>query len=248
MENIIWIIWIAFAIGIGLATMKVPFLSRFTLSSRIKLANERMKERTNSFQLFKHGKQIQCSKEGPLVIGELVTSYNLNQHNMVETINYTVENLKGASCCRKLLMELLPVLNQSQSEEKVAQAIKTFEEKIGTNWAKNLGQVIYCGHVMGLDVEEALLDLLSGIKRSKALEEYSQRKNNEARLMVKWLTPLSYLATMAIAISFFDISFDHFLANQLTTPVGFGWLIIVVILYLVTIMLYESLTKRKLDL
>lgn len=188
------------------------------------------------------------SEEAEIVMAELINSYKLNQHNFIEAINQAIPNMLDAPASQRLFLELAEVLNQSQGEERVKEAIRAFEDAIGNSWGQNLGEIIYCSHVMGLDVENAMLDLYQRVKQGKKIEEYSKRKNNEARLMIKWLTPLSYIITTLIACKFFDISFKDFMSNQFHTSVGITWFTIMIIFYTISLAIYYLLTNRRMDI
>ncbi|MCQ2551196.1 MAG: hypothetical protein MJ146_03280 [Clostridia bacterium] len=219
--------------GIGV----IFFKPRFTFKKRIgKIEKVKPKKRLRLRSTY--------NLEAQGVITELINSYKLYNHNMDEAINHAVSNMGDSPGCQKLFLNLSASLNQGKGEE----GIKTLEEKIGASWGQNLGEIIYSGHIMGLDVEKALLDLLDRVKRGKVMEEYSKRKNNEARIMIKWFTPLAYVATTLIAVKFFGISLSDFLHNQFQTAAGILWLFIMGIFYAMSLVTYYLLAKRGIDI
>lgn len=243
MSNLWWIPCIGIVLGIFILTFDFSSPFKLSLASRMRMGKPK-----RSIGMFKRSGQVKISKEGPVAVGEILSCYKMNQHNMGQAIASAIQSLDQAPKTKALLSELLPILEQYQSPTTIMNKIVELEETIGTGWAKNLGEIIYCSHVMGLDVETALIDLQENLKRGKTLEEYSQRKNNEARLMVMWMVPLSYMFTGIIAIRFFDMPLSKFLYNQFQTSLGIGWFFIIGILYIVTIGTYQILGKRKLDI
>ena len=237
----ICLIFLGVPIGIWLIFFEPGKIGKFSFGGRLN------KEATKSRAIFKGGSQV-YEAEAITVINELMNSYKLNQHNLTEAINHAIGNLDDAPKTQRLLISLATALNQSQGQGKVEEEIKAFEKSIGSSWGENLGEIIYCGHVMGLDVERALSDLLDRVKKGKVLQEYNKRNNNEARLMIKWLTPISYVATVLIATQFFNLSVGDFMANQFGTSLGLWWMGIILVLYAFSIGVYYAFAKRGTDI
>lgn len=192
--------------------------------------------------------RVKSSKEGKLLLVELLDNYKIHYYNMQHAIEITAATLDEAPNCRKLLFNLSKGLNRVRSNEEIKEVLKDFKYAIGTSWAGVLSDNIYFALSSGIRVEVAMEDLIRTITMAEEIEEKSKRENNEVGLILKYLVPLCYVFTVLGGIKFFDLSLRDFVRYQFQTSTGLWWLSVVIILYLSSIIANFFLTQNKLDL
>ena len=172
--------------------------------------------------------QVESSREGEILVTELLENYKIHYFNMQRAIEQCADGLEEAPNCRRLLDE--------------------FRFSINTSWANILAVNMYFALSGGLQVTYALTDLSSAVAMARRVDEYVKRENNEAKLMLKYLAPICYVLTIAGGIAFFGLTWKKFLYYQFQTSVGLTWFVISLLLYVSGIIVYFYISRGKLDL
>lgn len=193
-------------------------------------------------------KRVGSSREGDVMLRELVSNYKINNCNMKEAIEATAAALEDAPHSRKLLYDMARGFNRAYTEEEIKQVLFLFRYSLDTAWGNALASSIYFSHVQGMKVDRALEDLLASLTRSRRVVEFASRENNEAVLMLRYLAPASYLLSVLCACRFFGFTFEKFLRYQFGTPLGLQWFTIAACLYAAGVMINSWLSREKMDI
>lgn len=194
------------------------------------------------------GIRVRSSKEGKILLGELLDNYKINYYNMQQAVEITALTIEDAPSCRKLLFNLSKGINRTSRIEDIKVMLDDFKYAIGTSWANILTDNMYFALTSGIRVEAAMEDLVSAISKAEEVEERSKRENNDSELILKYLAPCCYILTVAAAIKFFGLTWNEFLHYQFATTAGMGWFMIIVITYISSLLMKLLLTQRKLDI
>lgn len=65
-----------------------------------------------------------------------------------------------------------------------------------TSWAGVLADNMYLALTSGIRVTEAMEDLVNTVSKAREVDELTNRENNEAGLILKYLAPLCYIMTV----------------------------------------------------
>ncbi len=192
--------------------------------------------------------RISSSKEGGILLTELLDNYKMNYFNMQHAIEVTAVTIKGAPNCKRLLLSLSKGINRANNNEEVKKILEDFKFAIGTSWASILVDNMNFALSSGIKVTEAMEDLIKTVEKAKAVEEYAKRENNESKLILKYLAPGCYLLTVIGGIKYFGITTTQFIQYQFETAAGFGWFMISLLTYTLSLVIKFFLTRDKLDL
>lgn len=198
-------------------------------------------------RLILQGIRVRSSKEGEILLGELSDNYKIYYYNMQKAIEITANNIENAPNIKRLLFNLSRGLNRVGTNEEIRHLIDEFELSIDTFWSKILGNNIYFSLTQGIRVDLALDELQKTITRARKLEEYQKRQNNESKLILRYLVPISYLLTVLSALFFFNLSLDEFINYQFRTEAGLTWLTISLLSYSISILSEKFIARSKLD-
>ena len=191
--------------------------------------------------------RVESSREGEILITELLNNYKICFLNMQQAIEETARTIEDAPNSRRLLFNLSKGLNRAGGSSRISQLLEEFRLSINTSWGNIMTSNMYFALASGLEVTEALTDLAETIKRARKVDEYARRENNEAGLILKYLAPVSYFFTVAGGIGFFGLSPEKFLYYQFKTEVGLTWFTVSAVIYAAGILANGYLTKTKLD-
>ncbi|MDD6880928.1 MAG: hypothetical protein PUE18_05070 [Firmicutes bacterium] len=194
------------------------------------------------------GIRVRSSKEGKILLGELLDNYKINYYNMQQAVEITALTIEDAPVCKKLLFNLSKGINRTTRIEDIRVMLDDFKYAIGTSWANILTDNMYFALTSGIRVEVAMEDLVSTISKAEEVEERAKRENNDSELILKYLAPCCYFLTVAAAIKIFGLTWNEFLNYQFATTAGVGWFMIIVITYICSLLMKFFLTQRKLDI
>ena len=192
--------------------------------------------------------RVESSREGEILLTELLNNYKINYKNMQHAIENTAKSIEDAPNSRKLLCNLSKGLNTAGSNKRIYELLNEFRLSIKTSWANILVDNMYFALVSGMEVTEALTDLTETIKQARKVDEYARRENTEAGLILKYLAPVSYFMTVAGGIWYFGLTPEKFLLYQFRTEAGLTWFTISSVIYGTGLLANGYLTKTKLDI
>ncbi len=192
--------------------------------------------------------RVESSREGEILITELLENYKINYFNMQRAIEVSAASMEEAPNCRRLLFNLSKGINSAGSNDELKQILDEFRLSINTSWAGILAVNLYFALSSGIEVTHALADLARSVEMARKINEYVKRENNEAKLMLKYLAPICYLLTAAGGIFFFNLSWRKFLLYQFQTAAGLTWFVVSLILYISGVIVFTYISRGKLDL
>lgn len=192
--------------------------------------------------------RVEVSREGDVMITELMDNYKMNYFNMQQAIEVTALTIKEAPHARRLLFNLSKGLNTASTAGEIKELLNNFSFSIGTSWSSVFADNMYFALVSGIRVEEAMEDLIKTIEKARKIEEFAKRENNEGRLMLKYLAPCCYFLTVIAGIKYFGLSPQEFVNYQFKTEMGVTWFTIVILTYCTGIITRTLLSKGRLDI
>ena len=192
--------------------------------------------------------RIKSSKEGEILLTELLDNYKINYFNMQQAIEITAATIEEAPNCKRLLFDLSKGINRAGGSKELKELIDDFRFAVDTSWAGVLADNIYFALTSGIRVSEALGDLLKTVSKAKEVEEMAGRENNESGLILKYLVPACYIMTVFGGIKYFGLSSSEFVKYQFGTEAGLAWFITAAVTYGLALFAKKFLSVRKLDL
>lgn len=192
--------------------------------------------------------RVKGSREGDVLVTELLNNYKINYYNMKEAIEVTATTIENAPNCKRLLLDVAKGFNKAATKEDFKGILDVFRYSLDTSWGNVLATNIYFAQVLGIKVTNSLSDLVESISESRRVGEFSKRENNEAQLMLKYLAPICFLLTILGACKFFGFTFQKYCTYQFGTPTGLSWFIGIILFYIVGVVVNEFLSKKKMDL
>ena len=193
-------------------------------------------------------RRVKASREGDVMVRELLCNYKIHGSNMKEAIEVTARTLENAPHAKRLLYDLANGFNRAYTRSAIERELKQFQYSLGTAWGAALARIIGFSVTYGWKVTDALEDLSRSLTKSRQIVEHSKRENHEAQLMLRYLVPASYGLSVVCACRFFGFTLKRFLRYQFATPAGLRWFLIVAVLYTLGVLLGELLGKEKMDL
>lgn len=194
-----------------------------------------------------HFIRVNSSKEGDIVLSEILNNYKICYYNMKDALETTARELENAPNCRKIIFDLVKGLNKVGSKDDIRELLNVFRYSLGTSWGNVLASNIYFAEVLGIKVTASLSDLLEVVSRSRDILEHTKRENNESNLIFKYMVPLCFLLTILAACKFFGFTLRRYLEYQFMTQEGIIWVLIILSLYSMGIVINIFLTKKKMD-
>lgn len=193
-------------------------------------------------------RRAENSKEGDILIRELLSSYKICGKNMKEAVEFTAGGLDGAPRSKALLLEMARGFNQEYTPEGIRSVLEDFRYSLDTAWSLALTTSIYYGHVQGADVSESLEDLQTSLVRSRKVAEDAKRENSEPQMLLKFLAPAVWVLAAVSARVFFDFPLLKFIRYQFGTAIGLRWFVICLILFTAGLLADAFLSNEKMDL
>ncbi len=132
--------------------------------------------------------------------------------------------------CAKYLYLLCLKLRASGSRRHIRSSCEEFALSLNSSWGKLLATCIE-NSFLGIDISEALLDIISQMKISRENEEKRKRLNSEAQRMTVFLVPALYITTIFVANKYLDVPITDIIYNQFHTSEGMFLFIIIVLLF-----------------
>ncbi|NLD20537.1 MAG: hypothetical protein GX663_09920 [Clostridiales bacterium] len=192
--------------------------------------------------------RINVSREGEILVTEVLNYYKMHYCNMYEAIEQASYGIREAPNSKRVLMNLSNGLSTAATDEEVKELLWDFNYSIGTSWAVILSNNMYFALTDGIKVTAALSDLTDSIAKARKALEQNRRENNEAKLMLKYLVPASYLLTIVAANRFFGFSIGKFMEYQFMTKAGLSWFMGCSGAFLVSMIAMAFLSRVKMDL
>ena len=186
------------------------------------------------------------SREGTLLVSELLRRYRLNGKNLFLAIEDTVA-IPELKVTEPLLYRMLLELRETGEDLRVKNATESLAGTLKTNWSRVLAHNLQAAALTGRDMTAAMEDLLVQLRDAERLAEERKRSNGESARMVNWFIPLLYPFTLLLSQNYLGLPMGQVLRNQLTTPAGVTLLITIVFLWTANGAALSLLTGKKYD-
>ncbi len=195
-------------------------------------------------------KQIRVggSYEADILINEFLNQYKLNNGNIYDTIDATIDKIKEAPMMKRQLFILSLKLKEYRKTEELEEIIDDFIYAIDTEWIILLANNILISIEDHVNITSGLEDIQAEIKQAISDKEREKRINLESITIVKFLTPGLYLLSIILAKKVFNISFKEFMHYQINTPTGFNYFMVIVLLTIFNHSILIYLKKQKFDI
>lgn len=188
------------------------------------------------------------SREGDTLIHELLNNYKIYDYNMREAVEMTVKTIEEAPHAKGILLDLSRGLGNAITAKEVNVVLDAFRYALDTTWGNALASCISFAHINGVRVDYALEDLANSITKSRQVIEHGKRENNEARLILTYLAPVSFLLSIVGACKYFGFTVGKFITYQFTTPTGLRWFLIMMSFYICGILINGFFSREKMDI
>jgi len=199
-------------------------------------------------QMCLHEKRVERSKEGDVLVQELLNQYQIHDYNIQEALEKTAASLHSAPLGKRLLLQLAKGLQQAVTKKEVEDVLLSFRYAFHTAWGNVLASNIFFAHLYGIRIDGSLKDLLYSMTQSRKAVEYGRRENHEAKLMLQYLAPASFLLSVFFACRYFDFTVKKFIQYQFGTELGMQWFLSMVFCYIISLLIHQFLAKEKMDL
>lgn len=193
-------------------------------------------------------RRVARSREGDILVQELLNNYKIYDYNMKDAIEITAASVDGAPNGKKLLFQLAKGFQSAVTADEVDKLLSVFRYSIDTAWGNVLAANIYFAYTFGIRVDTAMEDLLVSITKSRKVVEHGKRENNEARLMLKYLAPISYALSAVGACRYFGFTPAKFIKYQFGTPLGLKWFLILIMIYAGGVLINGFFSREKMDI
>lgn len=191
--------------------------------------------------------RVDSSYEGDALISELSSQLKLNHQNMIQAIDMTIPRIKNLKYSKKALTRLSMRIKESGSVEQIWKYTEEFSYSFNTNWSELLANNIYLAIVYRDSVKEALDDILLELTTAKSINEKGKQANSESFLIIKYVAPLSYLASVFGTIRYFHMSWQKFINYQFYNSMGRNSFLLIFFLLLFNYGIYIFMRKPKND-
>ena len=192
-------------------------------------------------------KRHKASFEGEMFIPLLLSKYRLAALDMQRTLELLTEDENTPPICRNTLASILSQVRTSGGGDEIKKIFKNFEFAVKTNWSRMAAYNMAIAFAEGIDVSNALEDLVQQIAEARKLAEERKRLNSESGRLVVFMVPVSYMVSILLGARYVGIPFPRLIYNQFMTAQGFAFFILIIFVFLINIMLLKVVENRRLD-
>lgn len=192
--------------------------------------------------------RVDSSYEADALLAELISQLKLNNLNMLQAIDSTIGRIDKLRYSKKALARLSMKIKESGSAEQIGRYTEEFAYTFKTNWSQLLANNIYLAIVYRDNVKEALDDILLELTGVKSINAKGNQNNSETFLIIKYVAPLGYIASVFGIIRYYHFSWSKFLNYQFVTPMGRKAFVFFFCLLIANYIIYIFIRKPKNDI
>lgn len=229
------LVFAALTAAFGIRTAFTGFL--FTLPAPALVLLTRLRNR-----------QVDMSREGDMLVTELLGNYRISRFNMREAIERTAYSLEEAPLSKKMLLSLSRELNSASSNEDAVKAIEIFRLAIATSWGDLLAVNLEFAIIDGILVSESLRDLVISVENAKRKLEQTKRETGDSTVILKVLFPAMCALIYIGAVTAFGMTTAEFLHAQFMTKTGITWFFGLIFSYIVSLLVCAHTARQKMDI
>ncbi len=188
-----------------------------------------------------------ASFEGEQFMAMLLSKYRLSSFNMRHALETMASDDKTPPLCRQLLLGMILSAQAAGSEEKIKEAFRFFEFAVNTNWSRMASYNMTVSYISGIDVSDALEDIVVQLREARTMTEERKRMNAESVRLVMIMVPASYVVSMLLAVKYVGVEADKLIRNQFFTSEGFAFFIFILFLFLANTAILKILENKRFD-
>ena len=128
----------------------------------------------------------------------LLSKYRLAVLDMQRTLELLTEDENTPPICRNTLASILSQARTSGDSDEIKRIFKSFEFAVKTNWGRMAAYNMALAFTEGIDVSNALEDLMQQITEARKLAEERKRLNSESGRLVVFMVPVSYMVSILL--------------------------------------------------
>ena len=88
-------------------------------------------------------KRVQVSREGDVIVREILSNYRIADRNMKEAVEETARTIENAETGKPVLVNLARSLSNASSEQEVDRALELFRYSFDSAWGNILSTNIF---------------------------------------------------------------------------------------------------------
>lgn len=188
-----------------------------------------------------------ASFEGEAFVSLLLTKYRIASLNMQQALELAAADEKMPRLCRKLLVPIILTTHVTGDKDKIKEAFKGFAFAVNTNWGRMTAYNMTNSFISGMDVTDAIEDIIVQLREAKTISEERKRMNSEAGNLVMIMAPLSYIVSLVLAVKYVGVDVRMLFHNQFFTSQGFAFFVFIVFMFFINIALLKIVENKRFD-
>ncbi len=191
--------------------------------------------------------RVKLSKEGKLLIGEIMNQYLICSGDIISAMEKTSLNKSISHQLRNVLITLAGELRQASNDIQIEKRTRLLHKAIGTSWANLLALLIRISLVKKKNIYPSLKNLWDYVVNQTQMIEFSKREGFQSKVIIRYITPIAYIITLAAGKYYLDMDFKSLFHLQFHTDLGIRWFALCIIALTMGILADEFLKEEKID-
>ena len=188
------------------------------------------------------------SGEGTRMLSILLSAYRMNGGNISEALEFTVAQSRDIPETAPVLLQMVMRLRESENNDMIARAVKSFSDSVNSNWGRLLASDIKLAFTEGAGISLALEEILNQLREAEILMEERIRMNNESSRMTVFMIPLTFFMTTFMAVKQLDIPLIDLMRNQFSDSTATMMFMAMLFMFIFNLAAGELIKNRKLDI
>lgn len=188
-----------------------------------------------------------ASFEGEAFVTMLLSKYRMASFNMQRALELIAGDSHAPEVVARLIPNILLNIRTTGERAKIRAAFHPFEFAIDTNWSRMTAYNMALSCENGLDVSDALEDIIVQLREARNLTEERKRMNAETGRLVLFMVPVSYAFSLFLSVRYVGVETAKLFHNQFLTPQGFAFFIFIVFLFLVNAAILKIVGNKRFD-
>ena len=188
-----------------------------------------------------------ASFEGEAFVTMLLSKYRIASFNMQRALELLADDGHAPEAAKRFIPNILLNIRTTGEKTKIKEAFRRFEFAIDTNWSRMTAYNMALSCENGLDVSDALEDIVLQLREARNMTEERKRMNAETGRLVSFMVPVSYVFSMFLSIHCVGVGASKLFHNQFLTPQGFAFFIFIVFLFLINVAILKIVGNKRFD-
>ena len=178
----------------------------------------------------------------------LLSAYRMNGGNISEALEFTATQKKEIPETSPVLQQMVMRLRESENNDMIHRAVKSFADSVNSNWARLLAADIKLAFTEGAGISLALEEILNQLREAEVLMEERIRMNNEGSRMTIIMIPLTFVITTVMAVKQLDVPLTDMVRNQFSDATATIMFMAMIFMFIFNLAAGELVKNRKLDI